>query len=99
VAGLYVLAFVLLFGVGAYARAMLAVHAAQYATLNVVVPLLLALGAPLTLAAQALSPSSQYGQASQALLGSGLAHRIGHPAIAAGIYCLPYPLLYLTGWL
>ncbi|GLW06415.1 copper resistance protein D [Microtetraspora sp. NBRC 13810] len=98
-AGLAVLALVLLCGAGGYARAMLAVHAVQYAVLGVVAPLLLAFGAPLTLAAQATSPRSQYGDAATAVLDGRLAARITHPAVLAVLYAAPFALLYGTGWL
>ncbi|MER6944323.1 cytochrome c oxidase assembly protein [Nonomuraea sp. NPDC000554] len=96
-AGLAVLAVVLVGGVGGYARAMLSVHALQYAALTVVAPLLLAYGAPLTLAARTTSARSQYGQIT--LLGSALARRLTSPAVALAAYALPLVLLYGSGWL
>lgn len=93
--GLQLLALVLIGGVGGYARAMVSVHALQQTVLAVVAPLLLCLGAPLTLAARATTASSQYGD-----LGSRLPVR--RPALLALLpvaYMLAFPLLYRTSWL
>ncbi|MFF4618961.1 cytochrome c oxidase assembly protein [Nonomuraea jabiensis] len=94
--GLALLALVLLSGIGGYARAMLSVQALQHVVLAVVAPLLLCLGAPLTLAARATTESSQYGD-----LGAWLRKR--RPAfllpLLPAAYMVAFPLLYRTGWL
>lgn len=93
--GLALLALVLLSGIGGYARAMLSAQALQHVVVAVVAPLLLCLGAPLTLAARATTASSQYGD-----LGARL--RKGGPAFLAilpAAYMVAFPLLYRTGWL
>lgn len=74
---------------------MLSVQALQHVVVAVVAPLLLCLGAPLTLAARATTESSQYGD-----LGARL--RKGGPAFLAVLpaaYMVAFPLLYRTGWL
>ncbi|MBE1583607.1 cytochrome c oxidase assembly protein [Nonomuraea angiospora] len=94
-AGLALLALVLLSGIGGYARAMLSVQALQHVVLAVVAPLLLCLGAPLTLAARATTESSQYGD-----LGAWLRkRRLSFLALLPAAYMVAFPLLYRTGWL
>ncbi|WP_344871839.1 cytochrome c oxidase assembly protein [Nonomuraea antimicrobica] len=93
-AGLAAMGLVLLGGVGAYARATAPAHALQHTVLAVAVPLLLCLGAPLTLAARATTPASQYGRVR--------AHLTVPPALLAVVpvaYLVGFPLLYRTGWL
>ncbi|MEV0387042.1 cytochrome c oxidase assembly protein [Nonomuraea sp. NPDC050643] len=94
-AGLVLTALVLLGGFGGYARAMVSVHALQQTVLTVVAPLLLCLGAPLTLAARATTTSSQYGH-----LGSRLAgRRLTVLSSAPVAYVMALLLLYRTDWL
>ncbi|MEV4014102.1 cytochrome c oxidase assembly protein [Nonomuraea angiospora] len=94
-AGLALLALVLLSGIGGYARAMLSVQALQHVVLAVVAPLLLCLGAPLTLAARATTESSQYGD-----LGAWLRkRRLSFLGLLPAAYMVASPLLYRTGWL
>ncbi|MEO3876420.1 cytochrome c oxidase assembly protein [Nonomuraea sp. B12E4] len=93
-AGLLALALVLVGGVGGYARAMVSAHALQYAVLGVVAPLLLARGAPLTLAARATSASSQYGEAATAVLNSRVARWLTRPGVVVVVHALPFGLLY-----
>ncbi|MEQ4724022.1 cytochrome c oxidase assembly protein [Nonomuraea sp. B19D2] len=91
--GLALIGLVLLGGAGGYARVMVSVHALQQTVLAVLAPLLLCLGAPLTLAAQATTASPQYGDPGS------------RPGRLAVLVCLPiaymlaFPLLYRTGWL
>ena len=94
-AGLALTALVLLGGVGGYARAMMSAHALQHAVLAVIAPLLLCLGAPLTLAARATSAASQYGDLRSRVFG----RRVTHPALLLLLGTLPVILLYGTGWL
>jgi putative copper resistance protein D len=58
-AGLCVAVFVLSSGVAAYAPAMFSVHMVQHMTLTMLVPILLAMGAPVTLALRALPARHQ----------------------------------------
>ncbi|SEG99921.1 putative copper resistance protein D [Nonomuraea solani] len=92
-AGLALIGFVLLGGVGGYARAMLSIHAVQQVVLTVVAPLLLCLGAPLTLAGRATTASSQYGRIGSRAPGRAL---FGWALVA---YVPALPLLHRTGWL
>ncbi|MET7327506.1 cytochrome c oxidase assembly protein [Nonomuraea sp. NPDC005650] len=94
-AGLALMALALLSGIGGYARAMLSVHALQQVMLAVLAPLLLCLGAPLTLASRATTPSSQYGDLGSWLQGRRLSFLTFLPAA----YLVAFPLLYRTGWL
>ncbi|GAA1651332.1 cytochrome c oxidase assembly protein [Nonomuraea maheshkhaliensis] len=93
-AGLGLAALVLLGGVAGYARAMLPAQALQHVALAVVVPVLLCLGAPLTLAGRATSPASPYG----ALGSPPFGRRLTGPALTAA-YPLLFLLLYGTDWL
>ncbi|SDK95952.1 cytochrome c oxidase assembly protein [Nonomuraea jiangxiensis] len=93
-AGLLALAVVLVGGVGGYARALMPAHALQYAVLGVVGPLLLACGAPLTLAARATSANSQYGDVATAVLDSRVARRLTRPGVVVIAHALPFGLLY-----
>ncbi|HEX4814663.1 MAG TPA: cytochrome c oxidase assembly protein [Nonomuraea sp.] len=90
-AGLALMAFVLLGGVGGYARAMFPVHAAQHVALAVVAPLLLCLGAPLTLAARA---APRHVDLAARLMGAPTAL-----VVLPVAYLVAFPLLYRTGWL
>lgn len=83
-AGLGLAALVLLSGVAGYSRAMLSVQALQHVVLAVVVPLLLCLGAPLTLARR---PTSRYGR------------RVMTPGLLLIAYPALFLLLYGTDWL
>ncbi|WP_432921318.1 cytochrome c oxidase assembly protein [Microbispora sp. CA-135349] len=89
VAGLVVLGYATSGGVAAYAPALFSAHAAQYALLGAVGPVLLVYGAPLTLWRRARPDADPAG---------GPAGRaLSHPVTAVVLYALPYPALYLTG--
>ncbi|MFD0476138.1 cytochrome c oxidase assembly protein [Nonomuraea thailandensis] len=83
---------VLLSGVGGYARAMLSMQALQLTVLAVAAPLLLCLGAPLTLLARATGRSSRDGAPGSRL-------PVWWPALLPVAYLIAFPLLYRTGWL
>ncbi|XVQ82247.1 cytochrome c oxidase assembly protein [Microbispora siamensis] len=88
-AGLAVLAYATSGGVAAYAPTLFSAHAAQYALLGAVGPVLLVYGAPLTLWRRARPDADPAG---------GPAGRaLSHPVTALALYALPYPMLYLTG--
>ncbi|MEU6428636.1 cytochrome c oxidase assembly protein [Microbispora sp. NPDC046973] len=88
-AGLAVLGYATSGGVAAYAPALFSAHAAQYALLGAVAPVLLAFGAPLTLWRRVRPDADPTaGPAGRAL---------SHPVTALALYALPYPALYLTG--
>ncbi|MEV4114681.1 cytochrome c oxidase assembly protein [Nonomuraea sp. NPDC049695] len=86
-AGLALAAWALLGGVGSYSRAMLSAQALQHIVLTVVAPLLLSLGAPLTLAARAFRHEHA---------GPGLLTR---PVVLTAVYPVSFLLLYATPWL
>ncbi|GIH67536.1 cytochrome c oxidase assembly protein [Microbispora siamensis] len=88
-AGLAVLAYATSGGVAAYAPALFSAHAAQYALLGAVGPVLLVYGAPLTLWRRA-RPDADPG-------GGPAGRALSHPVTALALYALPYPVLYLTG--
>lgn len=98
-AGVLLMALVLITGIGGYSRAVFAVHITQLTVLGVLAPALLALGAPLTLASRVLTERSQYGQPVEAFLRSRWGRRITHPLAVTLLYALPSPLLHLTGLL
>ncbi|MEV5411912.1 cytochrome c oxidase assembly protein [Thermopolyspora sp. NPDC052614] len=86
-AGLAVVAFAMLSGVGAYSRAMFSVHAIQHLVLTVLGPLLLALGAPLTLWARARSGEGRF---------SGGRTWTAHPLAVVAAYAVPMAAFYFT---
>ncbi|MGW0808584.1 cytochrome c oxidase assembly protein [Nonomuraea sp. NPDC002799] len=86
-AGLALAALVLLGGVASYARAMPSVHALQHVVLSVIVPVLLCLGAPATLAARRPGAATRSGSV------------VTHPAFLLAVSTLPGLLLYGTDWL
>ncbi|MGW5263703.1 cytochrome c oxidase assembly protein [Microbispora sp. NPDC004025] len=89
VAGLVVLGYATSGGVAAYAPAVFSAHAAQYALLGAVGPVLLVFGAPVTLWRRSHPGSEPF---------SGPAGRaLSHPGTALALYALPYPVLYLAG--
>ncbi|MFI9594520.1 bifunctional copper resistance protein CopD/cytochrome c oxidase assembly protein [Nonomuraea sp. NPDC052265] len=94
-AGLALAAVALVGGVGGYARAMSSAQAVQHVVLAVVAPLLLCAGAPLTLAARATGPGSQYGPLGERALG----RRLTRPAFLTAAVPLLLLLLYGTAWL
>ncbi|WP_195900076.1 cytochrome c oxidase assembly protein [Nonomuraea cypriaca] len=94
-AGLALAAFALVGGVAGYARAMSSAHALQHVALTVVVPLLLCLGAPLTLAARATTATSQYGDLGSRAFG----RHVTRPAFLLTAYPVLFLLLYGTPWL
>ncbi|WP_433511564.1 cytochrome c oxidase assembly protein [Nonomuraea sp. CA-143628] len=94
-AGLALTALALLGGIGSYARAMLSIHVLQHSVLAVIAPILLCFGAPLTLAAQATTAASQYGEFGSRLRG----RRITRPALLLIAGTLPVILLYGTPYL
>ncbi|MEU8175461.1 cytochrome c oxidase assembly protein [Microbispora hainanensis] len=89
VAGLAVIAYATSGGVAAYAPALFSAHAAQYALLGAVGPVLLVFGAPMTLWRR-VRPDADPG-------GGPAARALSHPVTALALYALPYPALYLTG--
>ncbi|OZM76446.1 copper resistance protein CopD [Pseudonocardia sp. MH-G8] len=89
-------------GIGAYAPATFGIHMTMHMTLNMLAPLLLVLGGPVTLALRAL-PAAAPGTAAGprewlfALTTSRTARRLSHPGAAALLFVCSYYLLYFTG--
>lgn len=83
-------------GLAAYDTVLLSVHMVQHMVLSMVVPLALALGAPVTLALRTL-PRRPRGWL-LALLHSRLAKMLGFPPLAFALYVLSPWALYFTGW-
>ncbi|WP_182902821.1 cytochrome c oxidase assembly protein [Microbispora sp. H10830] len=88
-AGLAVLGYATSGGVAAYAPALFSAHAAQYALLGAVGPVLLVFGAPVTLWRRARPDADP--------VGGPAGRALSHPVTALALYALPYPELYLTG--
>lgn len=99
--GLLVLAAVLLTGVGTYSYVLFSVHMVQHMVLSMLVPILLVLGAPTTLALRALRPARQRGDRGprewlNAFLNSGYSRVVTHPAFATPMFVLSVYVLYFT---
>lgn len=85
-AGLVVLALVTSGGVGRYAPVLFSVHMVQHMALNMVVPLLLVLGAPLTLALRALPSGSGTRQTLLRVLHSAPVRVVANPLVASAVF-------------
>jgi cytochrome c oxidase assembly factor CtaG len=83
-------------GAAAYDTVLLSVHMAQHMVLSMVVPLSLALGAPVTLALRTL-PKRPRGWL-LAVLHSRLAKVLSFPPLAFLLYVVSPWALYFTGW-
>lgn len=83
-------------GLAAYDTVLLSVHMVQHMVLSMVVPLSLALGAPVTLALRTLPRAPR--RWLLALLHSRLAKVLGFPPLAFGLYVLSPWALYFSGW-
>jgi putative copper resistance protein D len=94
-------------GVGVYAPVTFSAHMVQHMTLSMLSPILLVLGAPLTLALRALHTAPIRGQRGPREWLSAMTHSrylklITHPFVALGIYVSGLFGLYFTavfGWL
>ncbi|MEJ7834373.1 MAG: cytochrome c oxidase assembly protein [Nocardioides sp.] len=83
-------------GLAAYDTTLLSVHMVQHMVLSMIVPLSLALGAPVTLALRTLPPRPR-----RWLLGvlhSTVARVLSFPLLAFGLYVLSPWALYFSGW-
>ena len=99
--GVAVMAFVTLSGVMTYGMTMLSVHMVQHMTLAMVVPLLLVLGAPLTLLLRATPPArrGQVGPRERvlAVVHSRFVAFVTHPIVAFAIFVTAAPMVYFSG--
>lgn len=89
-------------GIGKYGPAMFSVHMAEHMILSMLVPILLVLGAPVTLALRALPPAGRKGPPGPrewllAAVHSPVARWLTHPLIALPLFVGGYYALYLSG--
>lgn len=88
-------------GVARYAKVMFDVHMVEHMMLAMVVPILLVLGGPVTLALRALRPAAKRGDRGPrewltTILHSGFVKVVGHPGIATAIFIASTYALYFT---
>ncbi|MGZ4520415.1 MAG: cytochrome c oxidase assembly protein [Mycobacteriaceae bacterium] len=89
-------------GVGRYSTAMFSVHMSSHMVLSMLVPVLLALGGPTTLALRALPASGQDAPPGprewlMAALRSKFSRLVTHPAVALTMFIGSFYVLYLGG--
>jgi cytochrome c oxidase assembly factor CtaG/putative copper export protein len=99
-AGLAVLVAATNSGLGRYAPVLFSAHMVQHMTLNMVVPILLVLGAPLTLALRGLVPAARGGVGARELLLAALHSRavriLTQPVVAAVVFVTSLYGLYFS---
>jgi putative copper resistance protein D len=99
--GVAVMAFVTLSGVMTYGMTMLSAHMVQHMTLAMVVPLLLVLGAPVTLALRAMPPAKRghVGPRERVLsvMHSRVVRFVTHPVVVFLIFVTAAPMVYFSG--
>lgn len=96
VLGMGLLAFATMSGLGGYDRVLLSVHMVQHMLLSMLVPLLLALGAPVTLMLRTLpAPPRRW---LLALLHSRLAKVLTFAPLTFLLFVISPWALYFTGW-
>lgn len=83
-------------GIGAYDTTLLSVHMVQHMILAMLVPLFLALGAPVTLALRTLPPAGR--RWLLAVVHSRVARVLSFPPLAFFAYIVAPWALYFTGW-
>lgn len=96
VVGMGAFAFATMSGVGRYDTSLLSVHMVQHMILAMVVPMALALGAPVTLALRTLPRTPR--RWLLAFLHSRFVRVLSFPPVAFGLYVLSPWALYFTGW-
>lgn len=89
-------------GIGRYGPAMFSVHMAEHMILSMLVPILLVLGAPTTLALRALPPAGRGGPPGPrewllAGLHSAPSRWLTHPLVALPLFVGSYYALYFSG--
>ncbi|HZE37761.1 MAG TPA: bifunctional copper resistance protein CopD/cytochrome c oxidase assembly protein [Stackebrandtia sp.] len=97
--GWLITVFVTSSGMGRYGMVLFSVHMIQHMTLNMLVPILLVLAAPITLALRAFKPSSGRGPREwlTLVLHSRVVRFVSHPLIALGLYAFSLYMMYFTG--
>ncbi|MEV0974149.1 cytochrome c oxidase assembly protein [Microtetraspora glauca] len=88
-------------GIAKYAPVLFSVHMAEHMVLAMLVPILLVLGAPVTLALRALKPAVRRGDRGPrewitVILHSRYVKFVAHPAIATAIFIVSTYALYFT---
>ncbi|WP_017587582.1 cytochrome c oxidase assembly protein [Nocardiopsis ganjiahuensis] len=101
VLGLLTIVAVQLSGFATYAMIMFSMHMIQHMVLAMVTPILLVLGAPVTLALRALRPVEKRGDRGprewlNAFLNSRFSKLVTHPAVAAPVFVFSPYALYFT---
>ncbi|HEY6425470.1 MAG TPA: cytochrome c oxidase assembly protein [Pseudonocardiaceae bacterium] len=89
-------------GIGRYSMAMFSVHMAAHMLLSMMAPILLVLGAPVTLAMRALPPAGAGNPPGprewlQAFTSSWVVRMSTHPVVILGLYVGSFYVIYLTG--
>jgi putative copper resistance protein D len=89
-------------GIGRYGPAMFSVHMAEHMILSMLVPILLVLGAPVTLALRALPPAGRAGPPGPrewllAAVHSPWARFFTHPLVTLPVFVGSYYALYFSG--
>ncbi|SHL37487.1 putative copper resistance protein D [Pseudonocardia thermophila] len=89
-------------GIGVYAPAMFSAHMAQHMLLSMLVPILLVLGGPITLALRALPPAGRDAPPGPrewllAAIHSPVSRWLTHPLVALVLFVGSYYALYFTG--
>ncbi|MFC5179006.1 cytochrome c oxidase assembly protein [Nocardioides taihuensis] len=95
-AGMGAFLFATTSGMAAYDTTLLSVHMVQHMVLSMFVPLMLALGAPVTLALRTLRPSPR--KALLAVLHSRVAKVLTFPPLTFTLYVVSPWALYFTRW-
>jgi len=89
-------------GIGRYSTAMFSVHMGVHMLMSMMAPILLVLGAPVTLALRALSPAGTANPPGlrewlRAFMHSWVVRLSTHPLIAFGMYVGSFYVIYFTG--
>lgn len=93
-AGSAVVAIATQTGLARYDTTLFSVHVAQHVLLSMVAPVLLVLGAPVTLALQASGGATA--AVLRSLLRSSVVRVVTHPVVAAAVFALSLYVLYLS---
>lgn len=101
-AGCVVLLLATSSGIGRYAPALFSVHMGQHMLLGMLAPILLVLGAPVTLALRALPPAGRTGAAGPrewllAAVHAPFARVLTHPFVTLPLFVGSYYALYFSG--
>ncbi|WP_244246910.1 cytochrome c oxidase assembly protein [Nocardioides euryhalodurans] len=96
VVGMGTFAFATMSGMAAYDTTLLSVHMVQHMLLTMLVPLALALGAPVTLALRTLPPRPR--RWLLAVLHSRVARVLSFPPLTFALYVVSPWALYFSGW-